>query len=117
MHEIGSDGWLAAFAPGATDDDADRPGGRPDLVVPQELTDSGAAWHVEVAGARARVVRGRHPSPDVTISQDTPTARASNHGELAAQQAFVDGRLRVRGDVGRLPEAVDALSTLPAVPG
>ncbi len=115
VHEIGSDGWLAAFVDGTTGAPGAPPD--PDLVVQQELTDSGAAWHVEVAGGRARVVRGRHPAPDVTISQDTATARAINHGELSAQQAFVDGRLRVRGDVGRLPDAVLGLSTLPAVPG
>lgn len=87
-----------------------------DLVVQQELTDTGAAWHVVVADGGARASAGRHPAPDVTFAQDEVTALAINAGELSAQTAFIDGRLRVRGDVGRLGEVAALLGALGAVP-
>ena len=81
----------------------------------QELTDTGTAWHLTVAGGEARACVGRHRAPDVTFSQDTATAAAIGAGELSAQTAFIDGRLRVRGDVGRLTEVADLLGRLPAI--
>ena len=109
MAEIGSDDWVAAFserAAGVAVDEHVR------IVVQQELSDTGAAWHVEVAGGRAVVTSGRHPSPDVTIAEDRATASAIAAGELSAQQAFVDGRLRVRGSLERLSSAAGALAAL-----
>jgi putative sterol carrier protein len=87
-----------------------------DVVVQQELTDTDEAWHVVVSGGRAAARTGRHPSPDVVLTQDAATALAINAGELSAQTAFIDGRLRVRGDVGRLREIADRLSGLGSVP-
>ena len=116
MATVGSDAWIAAFARAARDRGAPVAVGEP-LVVQLELTDTGAAWYVEVRGDGARVVAGRHPAPDVTFSQDAATAAAVNRGDLSAQAAFLDGRLQVRGAVGRLPAAAAALAALPAVPG
>lgn len=111
MHEVGSEAWLAAFAAVAATVDVE-PGA--EAVVQHELTDGGASWHVVVAGGRVDVRQGRHPAPDVTFTEDRATAAAIAAGELSAQQAFVDGRLRVRGAVGRLTGAVaDALASLP----
>ncbi len=87
------------------------------LVLQQELTDSGTAWHLVVGPEGIDVVYGRHPAPDIALSEDTATARAVGRGELSAQQAFMDGRLRVRGAVGRLSEVAAVLATLPPVPG
>jgi putative sterol carrier protein len=109
--DVGSDGWITAFA--ARVADADVPGDVR-IVVQQELTDSGACWHVVLDGPRASVVAGPHAAPDVTFTQDTATAAAIESGALSAQQAFMDGRLRVRGAVGRLVEASGALAALGA---
>jgi hypothetical protein len=111
---VGSEAWIAAFA-GAVEragsaDDGDR------LVVQQELTDTGAAWYVELGGGATRVCAGTHPDPDVTFRQESDTAVAINAGVLTAQEAFLDGRLRVRGAVGRLPDVAAALAALPAIP-
>lgn len=112
MPVVGSDEWIAAFEAVVADAGACDDAG---LVVQQELTDTGATWHVVVSDGGARVATGRHPRPDVTFSQDLATATAINSGDLSAQQAFIDGRLRVRGDVGRLTSAVAALSAFPPV--
>jgi putative sterol carrier protein len=109
--DVGSDDWIAAFAERAAAvavDDGVR------IVVQQELADTGASWHVVVADGRAAVERGRHPSPDVTITEDRATAAAIGAGQLSAQQAFIDGRLRVRGSLDRLARASAALAALGA---
>jgi putative sterol carrier protein len=109
MADPGSDEWVAALA--ARADGVAVDAGEP-LVVQQEIVDTGRCWHVVVAGGALRVAAGAHPAPDVTFSQDAGTADAIASGELSAQQAFVEGRLRVRGAVGRLPETASAFAAL-----
>jgi putative sterol carrier protein len=109
---IGTDAWVADL------DVALRslPDSAAEVVVQQELADTGVAWHIVITGGRARAHIGQHPSPDVVLTQDTATALAINAGDLSAQTAFIDGRLRVRGDVGRLGPVADLLGALGAVP-
>ena len=38
-------------------------------------------------------------TPDVTFTQDRATAEAIHRGELSAQTAFIEGRLRLGGDL------------------
>jgi putative sterol carrier protein len=109
MAEVGSDEWIAALAARASEA-AGSPTGR--LVIQQELADTGRRWHVVVADGRVEVGAGPHPEPDVIFSQDLATAAAIAAGALSAQQAFAEGRLRVRGAVGRLVESVDAFAAL-----
>ncbi len=57
------------------------------------------------------------PSPgdaaaDVRIETDYPTAAALARGEVNAQAALADGRLRVAGDVARLAGHAGALARL-----
>jgi putative sterol carrier protein len=96
---IGSDAWVAALDARCR---ALPPAAGAPFVVQQSVGD--AAWHPVVDGTGVRAVRGRHPSPDLTIEQDEATAEAVEAGELSAQRAFLDGRLRITGDVKRLPE-------------
>ena len=109
MPDVGSDAWIANLAARAAALDVD-PAAR--IVVQQEIVDTAARWHVVVAGGRAEVVAGAHPSPDVSFAQDLDTASGIAGGRLSAQQAFMDGRLRVRGAMDRLVEAAGALATL-----
>lgn len=45
---------------------------------------------------------GEADDPDVTISQDYETAVAMTKGELNAQAAFMQGKLKVTGNMGKL---------------
>ena len=45
---------------------------------------------------------GDATDPDVTISQDYDTAVAMTKGELNAQAAFMQGKLKVTGNMGKL---------------
>jgi putative sterol carrier protein len=110
MAEVGSDAWIAALARRAATVSVDP---SVSLVVQQQVDDGGTRrWHVVIGEGRVDVAAGEHPAPDVTFVQDVATAAAIEAGELSAQQAFVDGRLRVRGAVGRLADATAALSAL-----
>jgi putative sterol carrier protein len=113
VSRIGSEEWVGELDAALR---ALEPGGAADFVVQQELSDTGSAWHVVIAGGSARAAAGRHPAPDVTLAQDTATAAAINAGTLSAQTAFIDGRLRVRGAVDRLAEVAGVLAALAAVP-
>jgi hypothetical protein len=110
MPDLGSDAWIAALAQRAASVSVDP---SVSLVVQQQV-DNGVSrrWHVVIGAGRVDVVGGDHPAPDVTFVQDEATAAAIESGALSAQQAFVDGRLRVRGAVGRLADAASALRAL-----
>ena len=49
---------------------------------------------------------------DVSLETDYPTAVALARGEMNAQSALADGRLRVSGDVARLAAHATALVRL-----
>jgi putative sterol carrier protein len=59
-----------------------------------------------------RVERGRASHPDLVFTQDRATAEAIHRGELSAQAAFMQGRLRLGGD---LRAVVDRAGELTAV--
>jgi putative sterol carrier protein len=114
-----SPAWIAALAEAASQ--AEAPEGI-DLVVQQVVIDGGpegaeAAYAVEVAGGRVAVRAGRVDAPDITFTQDRATATAIARGELSAQSAFLDGRLRVGGDLSAALAAARVLSSLTDVFG
>ena len=87
------------------------------LVVQQVVVDDGgggelAAYAVRIADGRVRVEAGRAEDADVTFTVDRPTAAAIARGERSAQQAFLDGALRVGGDLTRVLEASRQLAGL-----
>jgi len=84
-------------------------------------------WHVRVDQGEVALAAGAGPEPDVRFTTDYATAAAVATGGLSAQRAFLDGRLRVGGDVGMLGRyqrafaavddalaAVRAVTTFPA---
>ena len=86
----------------------------PSLVVQQVVVDGSdeVAYALRIAGGRLSVHRGAVEEADVTIRQDRSTAEAIHHGRLAAQAAFLDGRLRLAGDVTALIRAAPTLADL-----
>lgn len=57
---------------------------------------------------------GHAPDADVTFTQDWGTAVAVATGALAAQEAFVSGRIRFSGDHQRLIDAAPLFAALDA---
>ncbi|MEO7837236.1 MAG: SCP2 sterol-binding domain-containing protein [Acidimicrobiales bacterium] len=56
-------------------------------------------------------------TPDATVTQPYETAAAVSRGELSTEDAFLDGRIRLRGDISVLVRHQSMLSGLGAVFG
>ena|SRR5947209_250240 len=69
-------------------------------------------YHLVVDGGRLRVHPGEAAGADVTFVQTRAVAGALSRGELNAQQALAAGRLKLRGDIGRLAREGRALTAL-----
>ena len=98
------------------------PGNRVDdsvvITVEHCVTSAGEPdfwWHVRVADGKAEAATG--PAGDtapnrVTFTSDFRTASAIALGEESIQHAFLNGRLRLNGDVHLLFAASDTLNAL-----
>jgi hypothetical protein len=86
------------------------------LVVQQVIPDGPdgreVAYALVVDDGRLSVVRGRVPDADLTFTQDRATAEAIHRGELSAQAAFMQGRLRLGGDLRAVIDRAGELSAI-----
>ena len=64
--------------------------------------DGPVTWHLAIADGKVALAAGPAPRADVRLSTDYPTAAGVAAGDLAAQRAFVEGRLQVGGDLSLL---------------
>lgn len=85
-----------------------------DLVVQQVVVDGAdeVAYHVVLRAGEVAVRPGRAEAPTVTFTQDRATAEAVAAGDLSAQQAFIDGKVRLGGDTVALAERAKVLARL-----
>jgi hypothetical protein len=81
-------------------------------VIPDGPEGREVAYALVVGDGRIRLVRGRVPDADLTFTQDRATAEAIHRGELSAQAAFMQGRLRLGGD---LRSVIDRAGELAAI--
>ena len=86
-------------------------------IVPDGPEGHEVAYALVVADGRLRVERGRVPQPDLTFTQDRATAEAIHRGELSAQAAFMQGRLRLGGDLRGVIERAGELGAIDDVLG
>lgn len=65
------------------------------------VLDAGLAgsWTILVAGGRVTVRRGRHADPTTTVRGSTDVLARIVEGEVSGVEAFLDGRITVRGDL------------------
>jgi SCP-2 sterol transfer family len=127
MHVVAdflSDPWIAALANAcdaareadAADGDGDGAGAGEPLVIEPAVRDvpglGEVRYHVSFDGGSCSVeaVRADSRPADVRLETDYPTAAALARGELNAQTALAEGRLRVVGDVARLAAHAAALA-------
>lgn len=86
-----------------------------ELVLQQEISgsdDDAVRYAFCFDDGSVSVAWGGVDRPDVTFVQSRETAEALSRGALNAQQAFVLGKLRVRGDIDKLVSARDAFVEL-----
>lgn len=77
------------------------------LTIQQRVTGTPAgdvAYSVVVAEGRIAVQPGEAAAADVSITQDHETAEAIRAGELTSVNAFMSGRIRATGNMGKLLE-------------
>lgn len=84
------------------------------LRIEQRLDDT-AVWHVVIAHGAVTVAAGPDPDADVSVATSREIAEQIASGEGSAQRAFLDGDLRVGGDIAALLENREALARLGAL--
>jgi putative sterol carrier protein len=110
-----SDAWIDALDVALRNDEqARRVGGSARICIGQVVTGTphgDVRYEVRVGDGTIRVVPGIDLA-DVTFTQDHDTAMSIARGELGAQAAFMDGRVRIGGDLELLMEHAPALTGL-----
>jgi SCP-2 sterol transfer family len=69
-------------------------------------------WHVTIDDGDVALTEGPAEDPDLRFTTDYVTASSIAAGTLGAQRAFVEGRLRVGGDLRALIRHQKALATI-----
>ena len=113
MADFLSDDWFDALAERAA-----RATAPADLrlSIAQEITGTDPTrWQVVVVDGAVRIDRNPTAPADVRIVTDRETATDIQAGTVSAQRAFLDGRLRIGGDVQALMDHRDALNGLAVV--
>lgn len=59
----------------------------------------GGKWVLDIADKKCELVNGSVPSPTVTISLSDEDWLAIREGKLNSQMAFMQGKLRIAGDM------------------
>ncbi len=124
-YEFLSDKWISA-ARSIRDEYADRVPGAPpmrmNLVVSEVPFGEGIIEaHVDSSSGRIQLDLVHLDKPDVTVTADYVTVQALfvDQNPAAAMQAFMSGKIRVQGDLGKLlalqttavPNGADELAT------
>lgn len=85
------------------------------IVVAHEVTgtpDGDVRFRFAAGDGRLSLTWDTTEGADITLLQDYATAVAVARGELPAQQAVAEGRLKLRGDVGALVRNGPAMAAL-----
>lgn len=116
MAKFLSEQWAAeAIAALSSSDDVRGATKGVDLTIQQVITgaDGGEAkYWTRIVDGGVQGALGEAPSPDVTITQDYETACEITRNEVNPQAAFMQGRLKVTGNMGKLLQHQVALQAI-----
>ena len=82
----------------------------------QVVTDGpqgGTKYYFTLEEGAAEVGIGELADADATVTQDYATASAISRGEVGPQQAFMQGRLKITGNMMKLLQLQGVLGTMP----
>lgn len=116
MPRFASSEWIAALDVAARADATLGHVVEEPVALAQVVVDTAGepvtAWTIRLGPHGASVAGGRADDAQVALLGDAATVGAIARGELSAQQAFLDGRLRLGGDVDALLAHAPALAAL-----
>ena len=111
--------WIEAMGRAVSDSPAlANLAGTCDIAVTQVVTgtsDGDVTYHLTVGDGIVAFGPGPAEDEDVRLEQSWETARGVATGEINAQQVFIDGSLRITGDVQKLIANEAVLAALGAV--
>lgn len=64
-------------------------------------------------GGKVQLTKGEIDNPEATISQDYATAVAMNKQEITGQQAFMQGKLKVSGNLMKIMQLQGTFTAMP----
>jgi hypothetical protein len=102
----------------ADDDELTRLAGEHEIGVTQVVSggpEGEVVYHLQIADGYARFGAGSAEPEHVRMEQSWDTAVAVATGDLNAQEAFVNGHIRLFGDQQRLIDAQPVFGALDAV--
>lgn len=100
MAEFASPEWLENLSKAAS---AVRSDPELRLTIEQRITGpEPTAWHFSFVDGRIEVSAGPADEATISLSTSRATAVAIHGGRLSAQRAFLDGDLRIGGDLNGL---------------
>ncbi len=67
----------------------------------------GGNWVANIQDQKLNVETGTTPNPNLTISSDTQDIFNLVHGQLNPMQAFMQGKVQVKGDMGLAMRLMD----------
>jgi hypothetical protein len=113
MNRFLSDGWVDALLAGLNDSEDAR---GVELTLQQIVTGAPGGdvryWTRFAAGSVEGGAGDAPDQPDVTISQEYETAVALSRGEINPQGAFMQGKLKITGNMGKLLQQQAAIQAL-----
>jgi putative sterol carrier protein len=82
--------------------------------VVTDVPDGGEVkYYFTLEGGKAQVSLGEVEGADATITQNYETATAINKQELNAQQAFMQGKLKISGNMMKLMQLQGVFNAMP----
>lgn len=81
--------------------------------VVSEAPDGEVKYYFNLDGGSAEVALGELDGAEAAISQNYEVASALNKGELNAQQAFMQGKIKVTGNMMKLMQLQGVISAMP----
>jgi putative sterol carrier protein len=75
--------------------------------------DGDVAYGFVLDGGKVQMTRGDIDGAEATVTQDYPTAVAIGKQELSGQQAFMQGKLKVSGNLMKIMQIQGALAAMP----
>ncbi|MCX7608438.1 MAG: SCP2 sterol-binding domain-containing protein [Anaerolineales bacterium] len=71
-----------------------------DTVIQFKLSgQESGEWHLVIKDQTCEIAEGKHPAPKLTISADSTDLAKILTGAMDGMQAFMQGKLRLQGDM------------------